>query len=124
MSKIDWKSIESVEDLDEMVDASKSRICLVFKYSTRCGSSAVALDRLERSWDLTEMTNVQPYFLDLIRYRDLSNQIVDRFNVMHESPQILLIENTKSHFDTSHFSISYEVVRQAIDRMTVKNGNG
>jgi bacillithiol system protein YtxJ len=74
----------------------------------------MALDRLERSWDESDMQMVKPYFLDLITYRNVSNQIADVFDVEHESPQVLIIENEKSIYDQSHMGIQYEAIKDAL----------
>ena len=88
-SNMNWIKLESEKDLQELKSLSRSKICMILKYSTRCGSSTVVLDRLERSWDNNEMSEVQPFFLDLIAYRNLSNQVAQEFDVLHESPQII-----------------------------------
>jgi bacillithiol system protein YtxJ len=49
--------------------------------------------------------NVKVYHLDLIKYRDLSNQIAQSWNIRHESPQVLLIQNNECHYDASHNNI-------------------
>jgi bacillithiol system protein YtxJ len=38
---------------------------------------------------------VTPYFLDLIAYRNVSNEISNRFGVHHQSPQLILIKEGK-----------------------------
>ncbi len=123
ISSMNWIKLESEKDLHELKSLSKSKICMIFKYRTRCGSSVVALDRLERSWDRTEMSEVQPFFLDLIANRNLSNQVSQEFDVLHESPQIILIENSSSVFDTSHFLISYDVILSTVVNLNAKNEN-
>ena len=52
--------------------------------------------------------NVSLYFLDLIKYRDISNQIVEDFQVHHQSPQLLLIKDGECILDQSHGGISVE----------------
>lgn len=123
MSRMNWIKLESEMDLRDLKSLSESKFCMIFKYSSRCGSSAVALDRLERSWNTEDMSDVQPFFLDLIANRDLSNMVSQEFNVMHESPQVLLIENSDSVFDTSHFSINYDNILSAVMNLGAKNEN-
>lgn len=79
---------------------------MIFKHSTRCSISSLALHRIEASEK--ELENVLPsiYLLDLIRYRDLSNEIAAIFGVHHESPQILLIANGECIYEASHMEIA------------------
>ena len=51
------------------------------------------------------MDEVDTYFLDLISYRDVSNEIASRFEVVHQSPQLVLIKDGKSIYDASHSEI-------------------
>jgi bacillithiol system protein YtxJ len=108
---MDWISLKELHQLDELLLESQHQPVLIFKHSTRCNISRSTLDRLERKWDAKEMGGVKRYFLDLISYRDISNQIADRFQVEHHSPQVLIISNGKSVLDLSHYEIDYEHIR-------------
>ena len=56
----------------------------------------------------------QPYYLDLISYRNVSNEIAERFQVYHESPQILLIKDGDCYHDASHLDISVEEIKEVL----------
>lgn len=115
---MNWNHLNEEESLDQLIAESKDHPVVVFKHSTRCSISAAALDRLERKWDQNEMSGTKPYFLDLIRYRDLSNRVAEKFQVPHQSPQIMVIREGKIVHDASHFSISYEEVNDVVTRDT------
>lgn len=108
---MDWISLNKLDQLDEILVESKQQPVLIFKHSTRCNVSRATLDRLERRWDEAELGAVKRYFLDLISYREVSNQIAKRFDVEHHSPQILIISNGKSVLDLSHFDIDYDHIK-------------
>ncbi|MEP1034022.1 bacillithiol system redox-active protein YtxJ [Ekhidna sp.] len=101
-----WKNLDRISELEEIENLSKERAVLLFKHSTRCSISAMALGRFERSYK--EEALFEPYYLDLIAHRDISNEIASRYGVKHESPQAILIRNGKAVFNTSHMGISYE----------------
>ena len=105
--KMNWLKLESLEQLQTVKDNSKENPVLIFKHSTRCSISKAALDRLERNWKQDEMSDVKLFYLDLIRHRDVSNQIAEDFSVVHESPQVLLIKDGQSVYDRSHIDINY-----------------
>ena len=105
--KMNWLKLESIEQLQTIKDNSSKNLVLIFKHSTRCSISRAALDRLERNWQQDEMRDVKPFFLDLIRYRDVSDQLAEDFSVEHESPQVLVIKNGQSVYDRSHIGINY-----------------
>jgi bacillithiol system protein YtxJ len=102
---MDWKTIESPKDLNAVVERSKEVPCLIFKHSTRCSISTMAKYRLEDDWDFSD-EKLEAYYLDLISYRSISKEIVERFKVHHESPQVLLIKNGECTYDASHLDIT------------------
>jgi len=54
------------------------------------------------------MSQIKPYYLDLIAFRDVSNEIAQKYQIAHESPQVLIIENGKCVYDNSHININYQ----------------
>ncbi len=104
---MNWLKLESLDQVKEIKEKSKEKAVLIFKHSTSCSISRTALDRLERNWKPDEMSAVDSFYLDLLKYREISNQIAREFSVEHQSPQVLLIENGKAVYDQSHFDINY-----------------
>src|SRR5690349_5915331 len=107
---MNWTKLNDLQQLDEIREQSKTKTVLIFKHSTRCSISRTALARLERNWNQEEMKDVQPYYLDLLSYREISNQIAHQFAIDHESPQLLLIKDKAVIYDRSHFEIEYSAV--------------
>ena len=50
--------------------------------------------------------NADLYYLDLLNYRDVSNEIGYKFQVMHQSPQLLIIKNGTAVAHASHGAIN------------------
>ena len=72
----------------------------------------MALKQFENEFDLDSLDQkVLLYFLDLLEYRGISNEIAVRFNVIHQSPQLLLIQNGKSVYAVSHSDIDAEELK-------------
>ncbi len=108
---INWQSLVSEVQLEQLLLTSKNKFQLIFKHSTRCSISAVTLNRLERNMPNGE---IDFWFLDLIQYRSLSNTIADSFKVYHESPQVLLIKNGICVYDESHGAISSDEITEQL----------
>jgi bacillithiol system protein YtxJ len=102
-SKINWIELTDLGQLNEIMDLSHEQPVVIFKHSTRCSISRMALKQFENEFDLEG--RVTPYFLDLLNHRDISNEIATRFEVYHQSPQLLLIKEGKSIYDASHSDI-------------------
>jgi len=100
-----WTQLESLQQLDEIKTSDQPS--LIFKHSTRCSISMMAKKRFELDWDALP-ENMNLYFLDLIRFREISNTIAEVFNVHHESPQLLLIKGGECIYEASHGEISAE----------------
>ncbi len=101
---ISWNKLNSIEQLDALVEESGTKLVGIFKHSTRCGVSRGVLKSFERQFQLSE-DQVKLYFLDLLENRDVSNEIANRFKVRHESPQLILIKNGEAVYHNSHSSI-------------------
>jgi bacillithiol system protein YtxJ len=106
-----WIPLSKIEDLTLIVEQSKIRPQAIFKHSTRCSISSVAKGRLERAG---KSENFDLHYLDLIKYRDISNAIADQFDVQHESPQIIMIKDGKCVYDESHNGISMDEIEEQV----------
>lgn len=108
---MNWIDLTSEEQLDKILEHSFTQPQVIFKHSTRCSLSTLAKNRLERA---AHPANADFYFLDLVRYRSLSNKIGEQFFVHHESPQVLLIKKGECIYDESHNGISMDEITQQI----------
>ena len=117
LKSMNWIQLDSEEKLEEATTASRTKPVVLFKHSTTCSISNTALNRLERNWKSEEVAGTQTYYLDLLSYRQLSRQIAEKFQVEHQSPQVLIIQNGKSVFDTSHFDINYPTIKTEIEKL-------
>ena len=103
-----WIELKSMEQLDEIEKISEEKTVAILKHSTRCGVSRMVLRMFESDYNLDESEPVELYFLDLISYREISNEIAGRFKVHHESPQLIVLKNKEVVHHSSHQSISAE----------------
>lgn len=103
-SKINWINLTQIEKIDEIINQSNEKPALIFKHSTRCHISKMVLKQFENEYNLDD--KMECYFLDLLEFRPISNAIAERFNIEHQSPQIILIKNGKAIYNASHESIA------------------
>ena len=104
---MEWNDLNTEDQLEVIRKKSGEKPQVIFKHSTRCGISSVAKSRLEK-WQPTE--DFDFYYLDLIKYRSLSNRVAEEFEVYHESPQVLVIKNGECVYDESHLGISLQEI--------------
>lgn len=103
-TKVQWKPITSIAELDALFEASQSETVLIFKHSTRCGISKMVLRQFEKALNASE-EKVTVYYLDLLNYRAISDEIAAKFQVFHQSPQLLVLKNGVVVEHASHYSI-------------------
>jgi bacillithiol system protein YtxJ len=99
-----WIALNSVKQLDDISEMSKSKTQFVFKHSTRCGISRMVMSQFESAYNLD--INADLHYLDLLNYRDVSNEVGYKFQVMHQSPQLLVIKNGVVVAHASHGEIN------------------
>lgn len=106
--------------LDEVIASSAERPVFIYKHSTVCPVSARAADYYHdfADGDADEDAFTPPPLFTqvmVIENRDLSNEIESRLGIRHESPQLLLLRDGKVAWHASHFSISGETIRSALE---------
>lgn len=113
-----WHQLTELSQLNDIItttqQSAKQLTVLIFKHSTRCSISSMALNRLESRWKDNE--NVITYYLDLLNHREISNEIAQVFEIEHQSPQVLLIQNGKCFYHASHSAISVAEITEAITK--------
>lgn len=100
-----WIDLNAMEQLDAIVEKSKTKPQFIFKHSTRCGVSRMVISQLKRDYQLSK-NDADLYYLDLLAYRPISNAIAERFQVMHQSPQLVVVKNGVVVAHESHSGIN------------------
>ena len=109
--KINWVALTDKAQLEEIIKISIPKPVLIFKHSSRCGISRMVLKNFESAYDIPE-TEIDMYFLDLLEYKSLSNAISEKFKVVHQSPQVLVIKNGAVIYHDSHDYISFDKIKE------------
>lgn len=76
--EVPWHVLAQMDQLDALVEESKNKPVAIFKHSTRCGISRGVLKMFERNYTLND-EQLKLYFLDLLKNREISNEIASRF---------------------------------------------
>ncbi|MES2747968.1 MAG: bacillithiol system redox-active protein YtxJ [Bacteroidota bacterium] len=110
--KVSWKLLTNSDELITIIKESNTKPIVIFKHSTRCGISRMVLRQFEK--DFNSHDTITPYFLDLLNYRELSNEVASRFEVAHQSPQLLVIKKGIAVHNASHESIDATILNDFI----------
>jgi len=108
-----WIFLTSESQLEEIVRKSFEKPQVVFKHSTRCSISSVSMNKFVKNYNIPK-EDADLYYLDLLNYRSVSDEVGYRFQVMHQSPQVLVIKNGEAVYDASHYAIQTDKILDLI----------
>jgi bacillithiol system protein YtxJ len=106
----DWKSLNSLSQYEELMQASDKKPFAVFKHSTRCSVSHMAKKKMEMEWNIDD-ASLNLYYLDLLEHRDISNKIANDTHITHQSPQLIVIKNKEAIYHESHGNIDVSDIK-------------
>ena len=99
--------ITDTSSFQNLIERSNQVPVVIFKHSLTCPISATAYDQMSQFEGDIALVEVQ-------RARELSNEIEDKLNVPHESPQVIVLHNGQVAWNASHFKITTEAVLTAV----------
>lgn len=104
-----WQEITDEDAIQHIRDLSFSQKVVIFKHSTHCFISKRVLKNFEQ-----QVNSVQPkkkfFFLDLLKFRKISDRIAKDFGVVHESPQLIVLEKGTVIHHASHQNIDLKTI--------------
>ena len=108
-------SLSTLDDLNRVITLSEERPVFIYKHSSICPICSRTY-RIYHQYADTAEPETGPFFAEVfvIEHRDVSNAVAQRLNVMHQSPQLLLISEGRAVWDTSHFNITKESMDSAL----------
>lgn len=105
------KQLHSIEDLNKFVQQSGK--LLLFKHSTTCPISAKAHQEFQAFMNSSDTSAA---IVHVIEHRPVSNHIADKFGIKHESPQIFMLEDGEVKWNTSHWKITQDSIKEALGK--------
>ncbi len=109
-----WNPILTEQDVLDIIEKSTEKPQILFKDSLTCGISAFAKERLMN--DNAILADIADFnYLDLLAHRDISAFIASKLDVIHQSPQIIVVMDKKVVFRDSHHSIDAKKIRDQIN---------
>lgn len=100
-----WIALVSLSQLEEIESKSANKVQVIFKHSTTCGISRMVMNMFKSSYNFSE-NQIDLYYLDLLSFREVSNGVAEKFKVMHQSPQLLVVKNGTVVAHDSHGAIN------------------
>ena len=108
-----WIKLTDENQLNECWNLSHQKPQLIFKHSTRCSISIMALTRFQGS-GILDSDVIDSYYLDLLSFRNISNAIESKSGVVHQSPQVIVLNKGEVFLSETHGMINGRAILQEI----------
>lgn len=108
-----WVELNNKTELENLFhtdSGDQNEYRLIFKHSTRCGTSMIAKREFEKYWK----SELPVHLINVVENREISNQAEKLSGIRHESPQLLVIKDGKCVFSESHYGIDASEVMDFI----------
>lgn len=100
-----WIPLNDLKQLDYIKKKSGIKTQVIFKHSTRCGISSMVQRQFISEYNFSEK-ELDLYYLDILSYRQISDEVGYKFQLIHQSPQLLVIKNGTLVANASHGQIN------------------
>lgn len=110
---LNWRKLEAAAQIGDLAELSREQPVAIFKHSTRCGISHLAKHQLEQDWPFSEK-EIAMFIVDVLHDRPVSNEVSRMFDLVHQSPQLLLLRDGVLRYHTSHHLISAGALQKAL----------
>lgn len=95
--------IREVREAAAVEEALAAPLAVIYKHSPNCGVCIASDQEVRRFADGHSDTPV--YWVDVVAQADLSRMVADRAGVLHESPQVILLERGRPVWSASHWEV-------------------
>jgi bacillithiol system protein YtxJ len=113
-AEIMFLELQRDQDLEQLLERSKSDPVLIFKHSTQCSISSEACEEFTRF--ANSAGDLACAVVLVIENRELSNTIASRLAIRHESPQVIVVKDGRSVWNASHWFITAESLGEALKK--------
>ncbi|MFC5703484.1 bacillithiol system redox-active protein YtxJ [Cohnella faecalis] len=114
----DIKQFTTLEQWNEALGKTSEKPLLIFKHSTSCSVSAGAHEELLKYVSDYEASDVDFAIVHVIEDRPVSNEIAEKLDVQHKSPQAILVDKGNQVWNESHWRITYSFLADKLGNPT------
>jgi len=105
-------SIREVTGSEELMSALSEGPAVIYKHSNRCALCFRTLKEVQKF--ARRHPEVPVLMIDVVKHRSVSNLVADKYHVVHQSPQALVIRDGMSVWEASHLSVTAGELEAAI----------
>ena len=101
---MDWLQASTDNAVQEIIALSEDKAVFVFKHSPSCATSLLVLNRVEKKFRSSDL-HFTPFLVNVIKDRNISMAVAEKWQIRHESPQVLIIFHGECIYHASHMNI-------------------
>ena len=118
MSDSPFHPLTSESDWADALSHSEDELVVVYKHSSACSVSTKANREMSK---LAKQFPVPIYKVVVQNNRAISDTIADTLDIRHETPQAIVLQDGSPLFDTSHFNVTVDTLREELRRVAITN---
>ncbi|MCF8241240.1 MAG: bacillithiol system redox-active protein YtxJ [Melioribacteraceae bacterium] len=116
MSK-EFTELTDVQQFEDFLQNNSTKQIIIFKFSPVCAISTIAQKKFERWYnEIDPAFNLIAVRVNVIGSRQLSNYLSEKYLVIHQSPQVIWIDELgKARWHESHFEITKRTLNSQLE---------
>lgn len=108
-----WKSIHSIQDFNQILERSRTKPALIFKHRPASPESQQIKANLEESWSISP-DMLDSYLVDVMHDKIIADEATEMAGVPDEFPQVFLFADGVTMYDESHEMINVKKIKIAL----------
>ncbi len=107
---LSWKKLESLTHLNAIIEESKQKPILIFKYCRSSEESIETKNGIERDWNIAN-DQLDCYIVEVVQNKELATAVSDLAEVSDSHPQILIFADGVTMYDETHELINVKKIK-------------
>ena len=107
-----WKNINSIEEFERIVEQSKEKPIILFRYDSQLDDHRETKLKLEKEW--SPENTIETYLLDSSVNRELSEEISEILGLTHYELHVILLADGTTMYDETDELISFKKIQIAL----------
>ena len=110
---LNWKNLQSLDQLQNVIDESRTKPALIFKHRSSSDDSNQAKQTLERDWSIPD-DQLECYIIDVMKEKAIASEVSEFAGIPNVFPQVLLFADGVAMYDESHEMINVKKIKLAL----------
>lgn len=110
---LNWKNLHSLDQLNLIIEDSRTKPALIFKYRGSSPESVETKAMIESDWNIPA-DQLECYIVDVMEDKEVASEVSEVAGVPNAFPQVLLFADGVTMYDESHEMINVKKIKLAL----------